>query len=129
MVRMLLGMVLVIGMSHVALGENPVGVWRGKWSSGSTGHQGPMRVAIRPGANGTYQATFTGRFAVIIPFAYRATMVPTADAYGNLRLSSSKKLGPMMGNYTMSTAVIGNQLQGSFSAAGDRGTIRMNRDR
>lgn len=106
---------------------NPQGVWKGRWQSLSTGHSGPMRVAITQTNRGTYQARFTGRFAAIIPFAYRAELVPHSSPEGATLLISSKKLGPILGSYQMQTQVSGNVLSGDFQAAGDRGSIQMRR--
>gem|GEM_PF-678641 len=106
---------------------NPQGVWKGRWQSQSTGHSGPMRVAITPTSRGTYQARFTGRFAAIIPFAYRAELAAHTTPDGATLLSSSKKLGPILGSYQMQTQVSGNVLSGDFQAAGDRGSIQMRR--
>ena len=128
---MLVACILAIGLlfGTDALATDPSGVWRGEWRSGSTGHRGPMRVAIQPDGNGAYQARFSGRFALVIPFAYRATLTPSIDASGNRVLTSSKKLGPLLGSYNMQTWVSGSQLHGSFQAAGDNGTISMQRIR
>ena len=112
-----------------AFATDPSGVWRGEWRSGSTGHRGPMRVAIRPDGNGAYQARFSGRFALVIPFAYRATLTPSLDTNGNSILTSSKQLGPLLGSYNMQTRVSGSQFYGSFQAAGDNGTVSMQRVR
>ncbi len=88
-----------------------------------------MRVVIREQNDGRYQARFSGRFLVVIPFMYRATLVPSSDPYGNTVLDANKRLGLGMGSYTMRTTVVGNQLQGSFSAARDRGSVTMRRVR
>jgi hypothetical protein len=108
---------------------NPQGRWKGRWQSESTGHSGPMNVSITPTAKGTYQARFTGRFALVIPFAYRAELVPQTTSEGQTVLSSSKKLGPILGSYQMQTQVTGDSLSGGFQAAGDRGSIKMRRVR
>lgn len=109
--------------------QNPTGTWKGEWRSNSTGHRGPMRVVITPSSKGTYQARFTGRFAAVIPFAYRAELVPTKRTDGSTVLTSSKKLGPILGSYQMQTQVQGNALSGQFQAAGDKGSIQMQRIR
>lgn len=109
--------------------ESPQGTWKGQWVSQSTGHRGPMRVVISPTSNGTYQARFTGRFAAVIPFAYRAELIPQTTPDGRLILTSSKKLGPILGSYQMQTQVSGGILSGDFQAAGDRGSIQMQRVR
>ncbi|MFN7731745.1 MAG: hypothetical protein ACK5OB_07575 [Pirellula sp.] len=128
--KMLAGFLCWLCLSHAsALATDPTGVWRGEWRSGSTGHRGPMSVVIRPSGNGTYQGKFHGRFMGVIPFVYRADLHAYYDANGNTVLHASKPLGPLLGNYTMSTVVTGSELQGNFQAAGDRGTIRMRRVR
>jgi len=115
--------------SAIAQEGNPQGRWSGRWQSESTGHSGPMNVSIRPTSNGNYQARFTGRFALVIPFAYRAELVPQTTSQGQTVLTSSKKLGPILGSYQMNTQIIGDSLSGGFQAAGDRGTITMRRVR
>ena len=127
-------MALSIGLvacsaSAIAQEGNPQGRWSGRWQSESTGHSGPMNVSIRPTSNGNYQARFTGRFALVIPFAYRAELVPQTTSQGQTVLTSSKKLGPILGSYQMNTQIIGDSLSGGFQAAGDRGTITMRRVR
>ena len=98
----------------IAQEGNPQGRWSGRWQSESTGHSGPMNVSIRPTSNGNYQARFTGRFALVIPFAYRAELVPQTTSQGQTVLT---------------TQIVGNSLSGGFQAAGDRGTITMRRVR
>jgi hypothetical protein len=126
---LILSLILVGGMPKSLLASDPTGVWRGEWTSQSTGHRGPMRVAIRPRSDGQYQALFSGRFFVVIPFVYRATLSPQFDGNGNVSLSANKPLGFGMGEYRMRTWVTGNRMQGSFSAARDRGTVSMRRVR
>ena len=107
----------------------PVGKWRGEWHSQSTGHRGPMRANVWKANDGTYQARFSGRFALVIPFTYKVTMNPSYDQYGNVHLHASKPLGPLMGSYSMDAVSSGNGLNGSFRAAKDVGSIRMERVR
>ena len=49
-------------------------VYRGRWQSQSTGHSGPMRVKVTPRSDGNYDARFTGRFLVVVPFAYKVQL-------------------------------------------------------
>lgn len=117
------------GISHTSVyaGE-PTGVWKGEWRSGSTGHHGPMRAVVKPNNNGGFDARFTGRFAVVIPFTYKTTLQPKYNpATGQNYLYSSKSLGPLLGSYTMHASVNEPHLNGSFNAVGDVGTIRMHR--
>ena len=120
---------LAFSSRTIAQEGNPQGRWSGRWQSASTGHSGPMNVSIRPTSNGNYQARFTGRFALVIPFAYRAELVPQTTSHGQTVLTSSKKLGPILGSYQMNTQIVGDSLSGGFQAAGDRGAITMRRVR
>ncbi len=108
-----------------ATAQSPAGRWRGEWSSGSTGHQGPMRANIRPQSNRAYSARFSGRFFVVIPFTYRVDMVPAFP--GSTQLVADKKLGPVMGSYRMQTVFGSQSMSGQFQAAGDNGTVQMRR--
>jgi len=120
---------MLLASSQFGHAESPDGVWKGEWRSGSTGHRGPMRAKVQSRADGSYQAKFVGRFALVIPFAYRVTLQPAYDAFGNSILTAEKPLGPLMGSYRMTAQASGNQLNGSFQAAGDQGSIRMQRIR
>jgi hypothetical protein len=106
-----------------ALGESPAGRWRGQWVSRPTGHQGPMRANIRPNGDGTYSARYSGRFFVVLPFTYRVDLIPT----GHGSYVAEKKLGPLLGSYRMQTQFGSQSMSGSFQAAKDVGTVRMNR--
>jgi hypothetical protein len=127
--RILGGLFCFLSLISIAMSSDPVGVWKGEWRSESTGHHGPMRANIQPRADGTYQARFTGRFAVVVPFVYGVTLQPAYDANGNQILMADKKLGPVLGGYRMQAQTMGGQLQGSFQAAGDTGSVRMRRIR
>ncbi len=105
--------------------QSPAGRWRGEWSSGSTGHHGPMRANIRPKADGTYSARFFGRFFVVIPFTYRVDMVPVVP--GSDQLVADKKLGPVLGSYRMQTNFGSQSMSGQFRAAKDTGSVSMRR--
>jgi len=115
--------------AQYAFGDTPTGVYRGEWRSGSTGHHGPMRAVVQPRADGSYQARFSGRFALIIPFTYKVALQPTYDEFGNSILTAEKPLGPILGSYRMTAQAGGNGLHGSFQAVGDNGSIEMRRIR
>ncbi len=106
--------------------SGPTGVWRGKWTSQSTGHQGPLGARIRPAGSDQYTAWFYGRFAKVIPFAYRAslTRVPgTADLY-----HSTKRM-PLLGTYETTARISQGQFNANFVADQDRGVFIMSRRR
>lgn len=102
------------------------GRWQGRWTTESDGvrrpHQGTLRMNLRPLGDGSYQGTFVGRFAVVIPYAYRARVQRVGDT-----LISSKRLGPF-GSYDMQLHPgPGGTLQGGWSAGSERGGIRLRR--
>lgn len=106
--------------------SGPSGSWRGKWSSEPTGHEGPLNARIRPSGPGRYTAWFYGRFAKIIPFAYRASLsrVPgTAETY-----RSSKRL-PLLGRYETTARISQDRLHADFVSNEDRGEFIMSRRR
>jgi hypothetical protein len=106
--------------------SEPDGVWRGKWSSQSTGHEGPLNARIRPAGANQYTAWFYGRFAKVIPFAYRASLsrVPgTTDTY-----RSSKRL-PLLGEYETTATISQDSFQADFVSSQDRGVFTMSRRR
>ena len=112
-------------ISAVSNADEPTGRWKGRWSSGSSGHSGPMRARITPTANGTYKAVFAGRFAGVIPFLYRAEIVPV-QTWDGVTYTTDKKL-PLLGSYRMQTAVTENFLKANWSAVGDTGQVQMQR--
>ena len=104
----------------------PSGRWKGRWSSGTTGHSGPMRARVTPNSDGSYNARFVGRFFVVIPFVYRAELQPVQTWAGTTYVAD-KKLGPLLGSYRMNAIIPGNEFNANFSAAGDTGQIHMRR--
>ena len=103
------------------------GVWRGQWTANATSrrpeHGGPLRVRLtRTGAN-TYQGRFSGRFAIVIPYFYRATVYQRGG-----QLVSSRKLG-RSGQYTMSLNSHYNSLSGAWTTGEQSGSVRLRRRR
>lgn len=109
-----------------SVGSDASGVWRGSWHSSPTGHRGPLNAKIRQVSPDRYEALFYGRFFVVIPFAYRATLdrVPgTADLY-----HSSKRM-PIVGNYQTTARISGGTFQATFQSGKDSGVFQMSRRR
>lgn len=88
-----------------------------------------MRAKIRPDGTGAYDARFSGRFALIIPFTYKVKLTPTLNSAGQTELRASKPLGPLLGSYSMQAVTWQNSLTGSFQAAQDTGSVQMQRIR
>ena len=125
----LLSLLSVASALAPAEAAGPSQVYRGSWTSQSTGHTGPMRVRMTPRADGRYDARFTGRFALIIPFTYRVELTPVCCGGGVQTLAVHKRLGPLLGSYDMSAQMTPAGLWGQFQAAGDTGNISMRRVR
>ncbi len=117
---------LMLLTSPTAEAAEPTGRWKGRWSSGSTGHSGPMRARVTPNSDGSYSARFVGRFFGVIPFAYRAELQPV-QTWAGTSYVVNKKLGPILGSYRMNAITPGNTFSANFSAAGDSGQIQMRR--
>lgn len=105
--------------------SEPTGRWRGRWVSGTNGHSGPMRARITPSQNGSYNAVFAGRFALVIPFVYRAELQPV-DSWQGTNYVVEKRLG-FLGTYRMQANVDHGQLNANWSAVGDSGQVQMHR--
>jgi hypothetical protein len=102
------------------------GGWRGQWQSQTSGHRGPLGARIRQTGPDQYTALFYGRFAGVIPFAYRAPLnrVPgTADLY-----YSSKRM-PLLGTYETMAWISNGQFRADFIGRQDRGIFTMTRRR
>jgi len=119
---------ILIGLTTWATAQEPNGRWRGGWRSDTSGHRGPMRATITPRKDGLYDARFTGRFALIIPFTYRVTMTPVAVSPCATTLVATKQM-PIFGTYRMTATVSGSSLEARYTAKKDVGVFRMRRSR
>jgi hypothetical protein len=113
---------LVITPSALADYTNASGRWRGNWSSAESGHRGPLRAVIRETPAGGYRALFVGRFAGVVPFAYRADLHPVAASPGHY--ASVKRL-PLLGEYHMQATISGGYFRAEFAGGRDVGVFQM----
>jgi hypothetical protein len=118
----------IFACNNAAQAQDFSGVWKGKWTADATErwpeHGGSLRIRLKPIGPGVYQGRFSGRFALVIPYFYRAEV----RQYGST-LVSSKKLGPM-GSYDMRLgANQTHRLNGRWNAGSSRGSIRVRRVR
>ncbi len=116
---------IATGGANWTLADEFAGKWRGRWTTESQGphygHQGTLRMNLRPQPDGSYRGTFAGRFAVVIPYIYTAPVYRTETG-----LFSSKRLGPF-GNYEMRLEPSRGILQGGWTAGGEHGGIYLSR--
>lgn len=103
------------------------GTWTGTWCSGKNGHHGPMTAQFSVGCNGSYEVRFKGRFCAIIPFTYRTTLKATQNADGSVTLTGSRRLGLLMGTFSMQGTVTGDKLQATYCSKQDHGTFSLSR--
>lgn len=123
--RLLFATGILLLASCYSYAEDPSGRWKGRWISGKNGHNGPMRARITPNDSGSYQAVFAGRFALVVPFVYRAEMHPV-ETWSGTTYVVEKKLG-MLGSYKMDALIGGGQMNANWSAVGDAGQVQMSR--
>ncbi|MCE2797524.1 MAG: hypothetical protein LW816_19540 [Planctomyces sp.] len=103
------------------------GTWTGTWCSGKNGHHGPMTAEFSGGCNGCYDVRFRGRFCAIIPFTYRTTLKAVSNPDGSVSLTGSRRLGLLMGTFSMQGVVSGDKLQASYCSKQDHGTFTLSR--
>ncbi len=125
MIRSLLlfGLLLIPSLGFCG---QPAGKWRGGWQSHTSGHHGPMHATVTPRSDGQYNARFTGRFALVIPFTYRVTMTPVEYGPEGTTLVASRRL-PLLGIYNMTATVHGNRLDAAYTSKSDQGAFHMQR--
>lgn len=121
---LLFGIVVLYLVSSLGQAQEVAGRWSGRWttySENGRGHQGTLRANLQPKGEGTYRGTFSGRFAVVIPYFYRADVVQIGDT-----LYSEKRLGPF-GSYTMQLQSYPNSLNGHWTTGKHSGGINLYR--
>ncbi|MEM8733784.1 MAG: hypothetical protein AAGG44_06170 [Planctomycetota bacterium] len=126
---LVLSMLFAAMLAPETYAQDLSGVWRGRWTADATPklpeHGGALRMRLTPTGFGTYQGRFSGRFALVIPYFYRAEVRQNGN-----QIISSKRLGPM-GSYTMrlSASPSRQSLSGRWSAGKHHGSIRVRRIR
>lgn len=125
MKTILSAVVVCLLLATSASAQDLSGRWQGTWSSAANArhreHSGPLRIRLTSNGDGTYQGVFAGRFALVIPYFYRASV----SQYGN-QLVSTKRLGPL-GVYRMQLSSSPGGLNGNWNAAGESGAIQLRR--
>ena len=105
------------------------GSWTGCWVSGKNGHKGPLRAEFCKVNDTCYKVTFRGRFWKVFPFRYTTTMTVTGyTSDGQVMLTSSQKLGPILGTFCMNAVATNCHFEASFTSKNDHGKFILNRD-
>jgi len=103
------------------------GCWSGYWISCTTGHKGPISAKICKIGDTCYEAHFRGRFALINPFRYTATLQVTGHEGDKLFLCSSRRL-PLLGTFQMNAVATPTDFTADYSARDDQGRFIMKRN-
>ena len=116
---------LNVSMASPAGAQDATGLWRGTWSANATArraeHSGPLRVRLTPSGPNVYRGRFSGRFALVVPYFYRATVYQSGNT-----LYSSRRLG-RRGQYQMRLQMYGNSLSGGWTTGQQSGGIQLRR--
>ena len=100
----------------------------GEWRSEKSGHHGPMRAKLTP-VDGGYAVRIVGRFAAVIPFAYRTHLDVVGAMPEGPILAAEKKL-PLFGGSFRTTGVLTPEgFNASYSAMKDAGRFTLARRR
>jgi hypothetical protein len=106
-------------------GSSPV--YRGTWSSQTTGHQGTLRMRVLENSGSTVRVRFTGTFLGVVPFVYSTPMTVTGrTADGGMTLYGQSQL-PIFGEFRSSAYMNGSQFQATYTSSRDRGQFNMRR--
>ena len=111
-----------------AAAQEVAGFWRGTWHDTKSGHQGPLKATIVKCDDTHYKATFTGRFAGVVPFKFSAVLTVTGVEGDAVILSGSSNLGLLFGTFTYSARVTQTSFIADFCSSRYQGRFVMNRD-
>jgi len=125
--RMLRAAILAVPLlASVAPAQPPIsGRWVGQWIADTNGHRGPLRANVTPAADG-YDVRFAGRFAKVIPFAYRQHLTVTGTDGETVFLSADRRL-PLFGTFHMSATATGSAFDATFTTGKETGRFVLRR--
>jgi hypothetical protein len=104
------------------------GGWSGQWSSESSGHKGPLQARISENPAGDYRIAFRGRFFVVFPFRYTATLSPVGTgANGEVYLAGEKRLGFGLGTFSTTAVATPATFDAEYHAKRDHGRFILRR--
>ena len=102
------------------------GTWEGSWQDFGTGHSGPLRATFVKLDNGSYQVSFSGRFAKIIPFRYTVVLSAT-EKDGKVHLSGSSDISRRRGTFYYNAEATDTSFVSSFQSCKDNGQFCLER--
>ncbi len=127
--QVVVGTILVTLLCGFGYAQELEGHWRGDWHSQSTGHRGRLSATFCQTSPTQVEARFRGTFAKIVPFRYRAKLEIVHQEPGLIVLSGSKKLGPVMGEFSYHAEIQNGCFSASYASKRDLGTWTLSQTR
>ena len=118
------GVFIIAGLASAQTPQRLVGEWR----SEKSGHHGPMRAKLTPTADG-YDMRVVGRFAAILPFAYRTHLDVVGETPDGPILAAEKKLPLFGGSFRTTGVLTPDGFNADYSAMSDTGRFTLTRRR
>ena len=104
--------------------DQMAGRWLGNWVSYKNGHNGPLNAQFRPINGNQYRATFTGRFAKVIPFRYRMKMQVQGRSGDTIYFGGSRSM-LIFGRFDYQACATPDQFVATYRSRRDRGRFEM----
>jgi hypothetical protein len=105
------GILFVLLSSNIHAGEEKT--WEGKWSNKKYGTSGPLKCVATEGENGTWKATFSGKFQGE-GFSYDAEF---DSKPGKNQTDLSGKANVRGHDYEWTGSIKGKQLKGKYTSS------------
>lgn len=118
-------LVLILFPTLVSAADPLAGRWVGYWQSDANGHRGPLRATVTP-AGGGYDVRFSGRFAKVIPFAYRQHLAVVGTTGDATVLAADRRL-PLFGTFRTAAVVTPTRFDAAFRSGKDGGRFALSR--
>jgi hypothetical protein len=131
--RGLLAAAVILLANTVAVAQQPTAVpdltgnWCGHWESCKNGHHGPLSARFCKTDDCHYEVVFRGRFLKVVPFRYATTLNVTGYDGDRILLSASKRLGPVLGSFSMDADATTSEFTARFSSRDDHGLFVLRR--
>jgi hypothetical protein len=107
---------IVLANCQPSSGQELSGNWTGRWQSSTNNHGGKMNATFVQQSGDQLQVKFRGSFAKVIPFRYRAKLNVVYQEPGLTIVGGSKKLGPLMGDFSYSGQISNGCFTGTYSS-------------
>lgn len=110
--------------------NSPAGAWMGNWKSIPTGHTGQLRCVVFPSPEkpDSWQFRYRASWAKVLCAGFTVDCQAVRQSNGSWRITGSRDLGPLFGGVFTHTATLhGDQLNATYQAAADHGTLTLRR--